>query len=210
MFNIHFSIERWKWNPDFGIYVSNKGRFRTRDKRDVPIQISEGGYCVVYCGGTIHKHMSAHRVVMLTWRPTANAENLTIDHLDHNKRNNALTNLEWVTREENVRRAEADYIAIRVEGNPELVKKVDVSVVGMRSPQSKYDYQLKLNGGVILSTEEFALLQWNFIGRNIICPTTKVNCKNIEEFCEAIDYKVSSLSSWQNKLYGYQCEIIKK
>jgi hypothetical protein len=147
---------------------------------------------------------------MLTWRPTANAENLTIDHLDHNKRNNALTNLEWVTREENVRRAEADYIAIRVEGNPELVKKVDVSVVEMRSPQSKYDYHLKLSGGVILSIEEFALLQWNFIGRNIICPTTKVNCKNIEEFCTAIDYKVSSLDSWQNKLYGYQCEIIKK
>jgi hypothetical protein len=147
---------------------------------------------------------------MLTWRPTANAENLTIDHLDHNKRNNALTNLEWVTREENVRRAEADYIAIRVEGNPELVKKVDVSVVGMRSPQSKYDYQLKLNGGVILSIEEFALLQWNFIGRNIICPTTKVNCTSVEEFCEAIDYKVSSLGSWKNKLYGYQCEIIKK
>ena len=210
MFNIHLSIERWKWNADFGLWVSNKGRFRSRDKRDTPIQISEGGYCAIYCGGTTHKYMSAHRVVMLTWRPTANAENLTIDHLDHNKRNNALTNLEWVTREENVRRAEADYIAIRVEGNPELVKKVDVSVVGMRSPQSKYDYQLKLNGGVVLSIEEFAILQWNFIGRNIICPTTKVNCENIEEFCEAINYKVTSLNSWQNKLYGYQCEIIKK
>jgi hypothetical protein len=210
MFDLHFFIERWKWNPDFGLWVSNKGRFRTRDKRDVPIQISEGGYCVIYCGGTTHKHMSAHRVVMLTWRPTANAENLTIDHIDHNKRNNALDNLEWVTREENERRAEADYLAIRVEGNPELVKKIDVSVVGMRSPQSKYDYQLKLNGGVVLSIEEFALLQWNFIGRNVVCPTTKAHCASIEEFCEAINYKVSSLKSWQGKLYGYQCEIIKK
>ena len=93
MFNIHFSIERWKWNPDFGLWVSNKGRFRSRDKRDLPINIEQGGYCTIYCGGTTHKHMTAHRVVMLTWRPTANAENLTIDHIDHN----TIRAIRWVS-----------------------------------------------------------------------------------------------------------------
>jgi hypothetical protein len=153
--------------------------------------------------------MLAHRVVMLTWRPTANAENLTVDHLDHNKRNNSLDNLEWVSEEENLRRAKADLI-VSVEGDPEMVKKVDVSVIANRSPKSNYDYYLKLNGGVILSVEEFALLQWNFIGRNIICPRTKKNCTHTGEFCEAINYKASAIKSWDGKLYGYQCEIIKK
>ena len=209
MFNIHLSIERWKWNPDFGIYVSNKGRFKNSDKKLIPIQIKEGGYCTVYCGGNVHRQILAHRVVMLTWRPTANAENLTVDHLDHNKRNNSLDNLEWVSEEENLRRAKADLV-VSVDGDPEMVKKVDVSVVTNRSPRSHYDYYLKLNGGVILSVEEFAILQWNFIGRNIICPRTKKNCIHTGEFCEAINYKASAIKSWDGKLFGYRCEIIKK
>ena len=57
---------------------------------------------------------SAHRMVMMTWRPTRDMESLTVDHLDHNKRNNAVSNLEWVTKEENKRRAAAD---MRVSNN---------------------------------------------------------------------------------------------
>lgn len=45
---------------------------------------------------------------MLTWRPIPDAENLTVDHLDHNKRNNTVYNLEWVTLEENRTRAQED------------------------------------------------------------------------------------------------------
>jgi hypothetical protein len=118
MFNFHFSIERWKWNADFGIYVSNKGRFRSRDKKDLPIKINQKGYCLVYCEGTINKYRFAHRVVMLTWRPNDDAENLTVDHLNHNKRDNSLSNLEWVTFEENIRRAKEDLISVE-ECEPE-------------------------------------------------------------------------------------------
>jgi hypothetical protein len=56
--------------------------------------------------------MLAHRLVMLTWRPTPDAENLTVDHLDHNKRNNALSNLEWVSYEENQERAKDDLVEV--------------------------------------------------------------------------------------------------
>jgi hypothetical protein len=46
---------------------------------------------------------------MLTWKPIDNADEMTVDHLDHNKRNNMLRNLEWVTREENLKRAKEDF-----------------------------------------------------------------------------------------------------
>jgi len=37
-------------------------------------------------------------------------DNLTVDHLDHNKRNNCVDNLEWVTDSENKRRAKEDHL----------------------------------------------------------------------------------------------------
>ena len=103
----NFNVERWKWNKEYRVYVSNMGHFRDEYKRPLGVRVNQSGYLLVK---TCRDFKKAHRLVMLTWRPIPNAEDLTVDHLDHNKRNNALTNLEWVTREENVRRAQADYI----------------------------------------------------------------------------------------------------
>lgn len=107
---IKFNIERWKYNPTFELYVSNMGHIRNKSKADIAPKIMANGYVVVYVYGSINCYMLLHRVVMLTWKPTPEAERLTVDHLDHNKRNNALSNLEWVTKEENLRRAEEDYV----------------------------------------------------------------------------------------------------
>lgn len=207
MFNIHFTIERWKWNSDFELYVSNKGHFRNRDKKDVPIQVGNGGYCWVYCGGTTHKHLLAHRVVMLTWRPTPNAEHLTIDHLNHNKRDNSLENLEWVTKAENVRRAKADAIVVKVEGNADLVDKIDVIISPKATPQTEYDFYLKLNDSVVISVEEFSVLFYEVYGKNTPCPSTQKPCKTTSEFCEAIVKKIEAKPA---KAFGFVYEIIAK
>ena len=37
-------------------------------------------------------------------------EDLTVDHLNHNKRDNSLSNLEWVSKDENQKRANNDLI----------------------------------------------------------------------------------------------------
>lgn len=103
-------VERWKWNKEYRIYVSNMGHFRDEHKRPIPIKIDSSGYVVVPIGYD-HGYPSAHRIVMKTWRPTMGMEQLTVDHLDHNKRNNAVYNLEWVTYAENQRRAKEDFIS---------------------------------------------------------------------------------------------------
>lgn len=64
----------------------------------------------IYVGGSKPKYMLLHRLVMLTWKPTPEAEMLTVDHLNHNKRDNSLDNLEWVTVEENQVRATRDQV----------------------------------------------------------------------------------------------------
>lgn len=109
LFNLIINFEKYRWNKDYGIYVSNLGHFKDRYKRLLPVKINLGGYLVVK---TEKGYISAHRLVMYTWRPIPNAENMTVDHLNHNKRDNSLKNLEWVDRSENQRRACEDIVNI--------------------------------------------------------------------------------------------------
>ena len=102
-----FRVEKWKWNKEYRIYVSNMGHFMDEHKKIIPIKINQSGYVVIK---TPYGLEQGHRLVMKTWRPTAAMDKLTVDHLDHNKRNNSVENLEWVTRAENMKRARADYI----------------------------------------------------------------------------------------------------
>lgn len=116
------NIERWKYNKTFELYVSNMGHIRNKSKADIAPKIMNNGYMVVYVNGSINGYMLLHRVVMLTWKSTPEAEHLTVDHLDHNKRNNALSNLEWVTYAENQRRAKEDLIGTCCPEGCEYIK----------------------------------------------------------------------------------------
>lgn len=107
MFNFILRIERWKFNKDYGVYVSTEGRFKDRRKRILPIKINKSGYCLIK---TEQGYKLAHRIVLFTWNPIPDSENLTVDHLNHNKRDNRVRNLEWITKDENLKRAEKDFI----------------------------------------------------------------------------------------------------
>lgn len=106
-------VEKWKWNKEYRVYVSNFGQFKNEHKQPLPIKVNGKGYCLIKTEAGLKL---AHRVVMLTWKPIPNAEDLTVDHLDHNKRNNSVDNLEWVTKEENLKRASDDHIHGNLEG----------------------------------------------------------------------------------------------
>ena len=137
---IKLNIERWKYNPTFELYVSNMGHVKNKSKADVAPKIMQNGYVVIYVGGSNPHWMLLHRLVMLTWKPTPEAEDLTVDHLDHNKRNNALSNLEWVTREENERRAAEDYLReSTLVGNDVIVRKKATQTENKKKKQNAAD-----------------------------------------------------------------------
>lgn len=117
--NFCFSIERWKFNKDFEVYVSTKGRIKDKQKKIIKIVITNNGYCRV---PTKKKgYALVHRLVMMTWKPTNNMRNLTVDHLNHNKRDNSLKNLEWVSKEENQLRARNDFF-LEAKYTPKLAE----------------------------------------------------------------------------------------
>lgn len=136
---IKLNIERWKYNPTFELYVSNMGHIRNKSKADIAPKIMTNGYVVVYVYGSLNKYMLLHRVVMLTWKPTPEAEQLTVDHLDHNKRNNALSNLEWVSQEENKRRADEDYLfGSSLNGNDVVISSKVIAKTAQKKMSVKH------------------------------------------------------------------------
>jgi hypothetical protein len=132
MFNIllpkiHLEVEKWKFNKNYRLYVSNLGNFKDKTKETINLKVSAGGYLQVpVCNNKqgIIKYIPAHRIVMETWCPRVNMwkDKLTVDHLDHNKRNNSYKNLEWVSLDENQRRATNDFIRLDIETENQKLK----------------------------------------------------------------------------------------
>ena len=121
---LNLKIERWKWNKEYRVYVSTLGHVKDEYKQNLALKIAPEGYCKVT---TRYGLKSVHRLVMLTFKPIPNAESLTVDHLNHNKRDNSLNNLEWVTKEENLKRANKDYIMIE-ERSARVIHDIDKEV----------------------------------------------------------------------------------
>lgn len=101
-----FYFERWRYSKLYGMYVSNHGHLKDKNKKTIQPKVNQSGYLVVKLK---YGNEFVHRIVAAVWLPTEDMYHLTVDHLDHNKRNNAAYNLEWVTKTENQKRAQQDF-----------------------------------------------------------------------------------------------------
>lgn len=171
---LKMNIERWKFSKEYGVYVSTLGNLKDRRKRLIPIKIDKKGYCVIR---TEVGYVSVHRLVMKTWKPAPNMETLTIDHLNHNKRDNSLENLEWVTHQINLERAIEDQVN-------EIVAKEGQLVIPYNA-NDKGNKQLILANGVPMTlgqaVEFIDRMGTTGVSRSAICDSIKKSFRRKEK-----------------------------
>ena len=117
--------EEWRTIFDFPNYeVSNKGNIRSKEYNDslghlrsskkLKKQVNNCGYEYVILSSKEEKHktLTVHRIVAKTFIPNPE-EKEDVNHIDGNKLNNNVNNLEWTTTQENIKKR----YEIGIDGN---------------------------------------------------------------------------------------------
>lgn len=116
--------EIWKPVPKFEKYMaSNLGRIKSlnfangRHERLMTPAVS-GGYYKTMLSDSTNKERSikVHRIICSTFSPNINSENLEVNHINGIKTDNSSVNLEWVTRQENIKHCVENNLQIPFKG----------------------------------------------------------------------------------------------
>lgn len=147
--------EIWKTVKDYENYeVSNLGNVRSKKTGKIlrPAPQQSGYLLVCLCKNGKGKTFPVHRLVLQTFEPIDDNDYLEANHINYNKLDNRLENLEWVTHSANV-----------LHGPCETELRVLVTLMynSMKIYLRKYVNEIKQTKG---TKEEFA----DKFGENII------------------------------------------
>lgn len=100
-------MENWKTIPGYENYaISDKGNVKSmRFDRILKPANSDAGYLYVnLVANKLTKSTAVHRLVIENFTSVKPDENYVVDHIDGNKNNNLVENLQWVSIKENTTR----------------------------------------------------------------------------------------------------------
>lgn len=104
------------------------GNKRVYGRKQVSTYKSENGYWVANLFSVEKRRSvkhSIHRLVLSTWFGLPEKDGLDVNHIDGNKDNNHISNLEWCSRAENLQHAHANGLRNTVSKlTPETVKEI--------------------------------------------------------------------------------------
>lgn len=106
------------------------------------------------------KNVLVHRLVLSTFKPVPNMDELDVNHKDGNKLNNSLDNLEWCTRSENINHSYRNGLQ-KVATNPHGTFNV------LSQEQTERIYQLHSEGMIDREIAKVIGCSRELVGRKI-------------------------------------------
>jgi len=99
-FNKDILDEKWNFLKIFNKYIeiSSFGRIKLKSGKITYGYKNMDGY---YNTIVENHHLKIHRLVCMSFKPLPNYDNLVVNHIDANRGNNNINNLEWATSSEN-------------------------------------------------------------------------------------------------------------
>lgn len=107
-------IKNHKYDLKYDYYVTDDGRvYSAKTNKFLSPQLDKDGYEKIRLISTDDKRhrYSVHRLVLENFKPREDMQKLQVNHIDGNKTNNNLDNLEWVTCSENMKHAYKNNLA---------------------------------------------------------------------------------------------------
>lgn len=162
--------------------------------------VNKGGYRTIsLTKDGKSKTFKAHRIILETFNPVSGFENLLVNHIDGNRLNNKLENLEWVTASENTQKS---YDNGR--------KGVNVRAKGFVKGSTNFDDEMEFLEGCSSNNTEFTLKSGLLVRRfenlpYFICEDSRIYSygrykKFISSFTDKDGYKLSSITVEKGKL----------
>lgn len=150
-------------NKEYHADLENGIIYGLRGQKLIPCKTQNGYYTVT----VNNKRQKVHRLILMT-ATQSSGEGLQVNHIDGDKSNNKVSNLEWVSAKDNTRHAEA---------------------VGLRThKQMKVRKDRKLSDNEVKLIKHCLSLGWNTKQIKEVCPSA--NPKNVYAIKNNLSYKI--------------------
>jgi hypothetical protein len=158
-------VEEWKNIPKSLYQASNIGRIKSLDvsiickdgskksyeSKILSLATNRNGYkiCSIIIDGK-RKTCSVHRLVATSFKGFQ--KSLEVNHIDGNKLNNCVDNLEWVTRQQNIDHSMKSNLHWALKGQDHKMRKIDdMTALAIKTMISAGFKQSKIFNGLKIS-----------------------------------------------------------
>lgn len=116
-------IKNCKYELKYPYFITDDGRvYSELTNKYLATVLDKNGYVKVRLMSTDGKRhrYSVHRLVMENFKPRSDMSTLQVNHINGDKTNNYLSNLEWVTCQENIQHAMENNLRAEINGAAKL------------------------------------------------------------------------------------------
>lgn len=126
-------IKNCKYVLKYPYWITDDGRVYSEcTNKYLSTHLDKDGYVKIRLISKTGRHTySIHRLVMENFKPVEGMENLQVNHINGDKKNNHLSNLEWVTCKENIKHAIDLNLRAEVNGSATLTIEQVLEIVNL-------------------------------------------------------------------------------